>query len=187
MIPIHTVFGGLLVLFALIGSLRGWGKELIVAFSVILALFVEHVLLTFVSPVRALLENVTPSGQFYIRAVMFIILTVFGYAGPTFYKPLGAKMAREHLQDLLLGFFLGLINGFLIVGTLFSFLSASGYGVLPGQPAEAGGIGGIVPPAPDSPSANLVAFLPPEWIAKSDAVLYIAVAASFVFVIVMFI
>jgi hypothetical protein len=186
MIPISTVFGGLLVLFALIGSLRGWAKEIIVAFSVILALFVEHVLMEFVPPVTTLFQNMSLQGRFYTRATLFIIITVFGYASPTIASQLGAKVARERLQDLLLGFFLGLINGFLIVGTLLSFLSATNYGVPAGQP-EAEGIGGIIPPEIDSPSANLIAFLPPQLITKSGAVLYIAVAAAFVFVIVVFI
>ena len=187
MIPIQTIFGGLLILFALIGSLRGWAKEMIVAFSVILALFVEHVLLTFVPPLTALFNNLPPHSRFYTRAALFIIITVFGYASPSVVSQLGAKVARERLQDLLLGFFLGLLNGFLVVGTLLSFLHAVNYGVPPDQPAGVGGIGGIVPPAPDSPSVSLVAFLPPELIAKSDAMLYVAVAAAFVFVIVVFI
>jgi len=175
-----------LVLFALIGSLRGWGKEIIVAFSVILALFVEHVLLTFVPPIRGLLIGMAPQGRFYTRSVLFIIITVFGYASPTIVSQLGAKVARERLQDLLLGFFIGLINGFLIVGTLLSFLSTANYGAPPDQ-AGVPGIGGIVPPVLDSISANMMAFMPPELIAKSGAMLYIAVAAAFVFVIVVFI
>nr|HID13014.1 hypothetical protein [Anaerolineae bacterium] len=214
MIPVHTVFGGLVILFAVIGSLRGWAREIIVVFSVILGLFVEHVMLTFVPPLKGLFDNLSPQGQFYTRAVLFVIITVFGYASPTVVAQLGAKVARERLQDLLLGFFLGLLNGFLIVGTLLSFLNAAHYGVAPdmwyeqqkvdenGQPVldeqgnpvmeivyhpEARGIGGIVPPEPASISANMMAFLPPELIAKSNAVLYIAVAAAFVFVIVVFI
>jgi hypothetical protein len=186
MVPIHTVFGGLLVLFALIGSLRGWAKEMIVAFSVILALFVEHVLLTFVPPLTALFNNLPPQSRFYTRAILFIIITVFGYASPSIVSRLGAKVARERLQDLLLGFFLGLLNGFLVVGTLLSFLNAVSYGAPLDQPGAAG-IGGIVPPTPDSPSSDLMAFLPPELVAKSEAMLYIAVAAAFVFVIVVFI
>jgi uncharacterized membrane protein required for colicin V production len=186
MVPIHTVFGGLLILFALIGSLRGWAKEVIVAFSVILALFVEHVLMTFVSPVGALFANMTPESQFYTRSVLFIIITLFGYASPSIASQLGAKIARERLQDLLLGFFLGLLNGFLVVGTLLSFLNAVGFGVPANQPGAVG-IGGIVPPQPGSTSASLLGFLPPELIRESNAMLYIAVAAAFVFVIVVFI
>jgi hypothetical protein len=48
------------------------------------------------------------------------------------------------------------------------------------------GIGGITPPKPDTTSYNLLAFLPPRIIQQSDAVLYLAVAAAFVFVIVVF-
>jgi hypothetical protein len=99
---------------------------------------------------------------------------------------LGAKVARERLQDLLLGFFIGLLNGFLVVGTLLSFLGAVGFGVPADQP-QAPGIGGIMPPQPESTSGNLMGFLPPELIKQSHAVLYIAVAAAFVFVIVVFI
>lgn len=214
MIPIHTVFGGLLVVFALIGSLRGWAKEVIVAFSVILALFVEHVLLNFVPPIGILFSGLDSQTQFYIRAALFIVLAVFGYASPSIASQLGAKVVRERFQDLLLGFFLGLVNGFLIVGTLLSFLAVAHYGVPPEMLGEremvdendepvldengnplmelvylpgAKGIGGITPPDPNSTSANLLAFMPPELIAKSSAVLYIAVAAAFVFVIVVFI
>ena len=213
MAPIITVFGGLVILFAVIGSLRGWTKEIIVTFSVVLALFVEHVLLAFVPPIKELFDNISPQGQFYTRAMLFIIITMFGYASPTLVSKLGAKVARERLQDLLLGFFIGLLNGFLIVGTLLSFLSVAHYGVPEdmwveqqkmdendepiledGKPVmktvylpEAKGIGGIVPSEPDSPSANLMAFLPPELIKESEAVLYISVAAAFIFVIIVFI
>jgi uncharacterized membrane protein required for colicin V production len=214
MIPIHTIFGSFLILFAVIGSLRGWAKEIIVAFSVFLALFVQHVLLEFIPPVKGIFEAMAPKSQFYTRAALFILITVFGYASPTVALRLGAKVARERLQDLLLGFFIGLLNGFLVVGTLLWFLNAAYYGLSAdmwtkqqvvdeqgqpvvdekGQPVEevvyvpdVKGIGGIEPPKPGSTTANLIAFLPPEIIAKSNAVLYLAVAASFVFVLIVFI
>jgi uncharacterized membrane protein required for colicin V production len=214
MVPIHTVFGSLLILFALIGSLRGWAKEVIVVFSVILALFIEHVLLNFLPPVKALFTNMAPQSQFYTRALLLLIVTVFGYASPTIAARFGARVARERLQDLLLGFFIGLINGFLVVGTLLSFLNAAHYGVpegswytqqrvdAAGQPVVdangrpvldtvyapgAKGIGGITPPELDTTSRNLIAFLPPELVARSNAALYIAVAAAFVFVLIVFI
>jgi hypothetical protein len=213
MIPIYTIFGGLTVMFAVIGSLRGWAKESIVSFSVILALFFEHVLLAF-GPTKGLFNGLSLSGQFGVRAIVFLFITISGYAGPTFAARLQPKIARERLQDVLLGFFLGLINGFLIIGTLLSFLNAARYGVeagfwneVPkvdetGQPIMdeegkqvmetvyrpgAEGIGGIVPPEPDSPTSNLIGFLPPEMVEKSDLMLYFAVAVSFIFVIVVFI
>lgn len=214
MIPIHTVLGLLVLLFAVVGSLRGWAKEIIVAFSVFLALFVEHVLLTFVPPLRDLFYNLPLATQFYVRASLFVIITTFGYASPSIATRLGAKVVRERLQDLLLGFFLGLLNGFLVVGTLLFFLDAAYYGVAEnmryertrldelGQPVldaqgnvvietvydpEAVGIGGIVPPGPTSPAVKLLPFCAPAIAQRSNAVLYLAVAASFVFVIVVFI
>lgn len=185
MIPISTVFASSLVLFGLIGGLRGWAKEMIVAFSVILALFVEHVLVVFVLPLVGVQFNTWPQqGQFYARTTLFILIAIFGYASPTLSSQLGSKVARERLQDILLGIFLGLLNGYLIIGSLFSFLNTAGYGITAENP---GGIGGIVPPTAGSPSAKLIESLPPQLIAGSSAMLYIAVAAAFVFVIVVFI
>jgi uncharacterized membrane protein required for colicin V production len=185
MMPISTVFGGLLILFGLIGSLRGWAKEIIVAFSVILALFVEHVMVTFVLPLVGIQFSEWPNtSQFYTRSILFIIIAVFGYASPTLSSKLGSKVARERLQDILLGFFLGVLNGFLIVGSIFSFLHAANYGITAESP---NGIWGINPPAPETSSAELMKSLPPQLVADSSAMLYVAVAAAFVFVIVVFI
>jgi uncharacterized membrane protein required for colicin V production len=214
MIPIHTVFGTLMILFGLIGGLRGWAKEIIVTCSVIVALFFQHVLLTFVRPLYDLFINLAPNTRFYTRIVVFIIITIFGYASPTVISRIGSKVARERLQDILLGFFIGLLNGFLIVGTVLAFLDMSYFGVPPNQRGveqvvdeggnpvldpggnpvtrivyfpDAKGIGGIVPPEPDTTSANLLAILPPRIVEQSDAVLYLAVALSFVFVLIVFI
>lgn len=215
MIPIHTVFGTMMVLFGLIGGLRGWAKEIIVACSVIVALFFQHVLLLPMLPFKNLFDDLAPTTQFYTRAVVFIIITIFGYASPTVIGRIGGKVARERLQDILLGFFIGLLNGFLIVGTLLAFLDMSYFGVPreqqlwqqvmgeDGQPVrdaqgnlveefvgytpDAEGIGGITPPKPETTSSNLLAILPPRMTEQSDAVLYLAVALSFVFVLIVFI
>ena len=185
MLPISTVFGGSLILFGLIGSLRGWAKEIIVAFSAILALFVEHVLVTVVLPLVGVHFDTWPvSSQFYTRGVLFIVIAIFGYASPTLSSKLGSKVARERLQDLLLGFFLGVLNGFLIIGSIFSFLHTANYGITPENP---NGLWEIQPPVPESQSAELMKSLPPQLIMDSTAVLYVAVAAAFVFVIVVFI
>lgn len=213
MIPILTVFICFLFLFAVIGSLRGWAKEIIVVFSVILALFIEHVFLNLIEPLEALFNSMPRQSQFYTRTALLVIVTIFGYASPSVVAKFGAKVARERLQDVLLGFFLGLINGFLIIGTLLSFLNAVHYGVpeeawveqqrvdaagnpvfdKSGQPVMdivytpgVKGIGGIEPPPLNSPMRGWLPYLPPEVVARSNAVLYVAVAAAFVFVLVVF-
>jgi hypothetical protein len=178
------------------------------------ALFFQHVLLTFVPPLRDLFNNMAPQTQFYTRTIVFIIITIFGYASPSVISRIGGKLARERLQDILLGFFIGLLNGFLIAGTLLAFLDLSYFGVPENQRGEeavvdennnpvfdkdgnqvmkvvyfpdAKGIGGIVPPEPKTTSANLLTILPPRIVQQSDAALYLAVALSFVFVLIVFI
>jgi hypothetical protein len=185
MIPISTVFTGSLIVFGLIGGLRGWAREIIVAFSVVLALFVEHVLVAFVLPLVGISFDTWPqTSQFYSRSILFIIVALFGYASPTLSSQLGSKVVRERLQDFLLGIFLGVLNGFLIMGSLLWFLHAANYGITAESP---NGIWGIVPPVPESASAELIKSLPPQLIEDSAALLYVAVAAAFVFVIVVFI
>lgn len=212
MIPMHTVFFVMVVVFAFIGSLRGWAKELIVAFSVVLALFIEQVLTTMVPPIRDLWGALQPMSQFWIRLSIFSVIVLFGYASPTLSQHLSAKAARERLQDILLGFFLGLLNGLLIVGTLWFYLDEAQYGVPQeqvqmqpmvdeegqpivdeeGQPVmeivyspDAKGIGGVRPPEKDSTAWKMLPYLPPRVIKGPP--LYLSIALSFAFVIIVFI
>lgn len=212
MIPLHTVFLIMVVLFALIGSLRGWAKEIIVAFSVLLAMFIEQVLITLVPPIGDLWNAMQPLSRFYVRLIVFVMIIVFGYASPTLASRLGSKVARERLQDILLGFFIGLLNGLLIVGTVWFYLDEAQYGVErdqwhveqqtdstgeplydeEGNPLEevvyapdAEGVWGILPPQRDTTAWDLIRYLPPKII--TEAYLYLAVGMAFVFVIIVFI
>jgi hypothetical protein len=202
----------MVILFALVGSLRGWSKEIIVAFSVLLALFIEQVLVTLVPPIRDLWGAMAPMSRFYLRLIVFGIIVLFGYASPTLASGIGAKVARERLQDLLLGFFIGLLNGILIVGTIWFYLDEAQYGVDPnhystrqvvdesGAPVydednipvtevvydfDAVGVWGVIPPAENSTAWDMLPYLPPKII--TEAYLYLAVGLAFVFVIVVFI
>ena len=105
MIPIQTVFWGLILLFGIIGALRGWAKELLVTFSVILARFVETVLLRYVPVINTSLQNLAASDAktwFYVRALIFILIVSFGYATTTISAALGARARKEKLQDTLI-------------------------------------------------------------------------------------
>jgi hypothetical protein len=142
--------------------------------------------------------NLDVMSRFWIKTAVFVLLIIFGYASPALAQRIGAKVARERLQDILLGFFIGLLNGLLIVGTMWFYLDEAYYGVppaqvtdpaeegqLPGYPEDAQGIGGIRPPEEDSPAANLRPYLPPTLISKTY--LYVAVALSFIFVLIVFV
>ena len=65
--------------------------------------------------------------QFWMRVVILIMLAFFGYQTPKLPKISEAKFARERLSDTLLGLFLGVLNGYLIVGTLWYFLAQANY------------------------------------------------------------
>ncbi len=205
MVPLQTVFVILLGIFALIGSLRGWAKEIIVASSVLLALFIEQVLTVMVPPIRDLWAAMPVMSRFWIRIIVFAVIVLFGYASPSLAARFGAKVARERLQDIMLGFFLGFLNGLLIVGAIWFYLDEGYYGVPEDQrtvrqevledgqttvtiveyAGDAAGIGGIRPPQPGTAAANLLPYLPPRIIKGPP--LFLAVGVAFVFVIIVFI
>jgi uncharacterized membrane protein required for colicin V production len=176
MIPIQTVFFGLVLLFGIIGGLRGWAKELLVCFSVILARFIEMVLVEYVPVINDSLQALEvndPKTWFYVRAMLFIVIVSFGYATTIISSMLGSRARKEKLQDTLLGFFLGAINGFLIVGMLWGFIDQKGY--------ELWGI-----TAPTMPQAlGIIPYLPLGWL--EGPTLLVAVAIAFAFVLIVFI
>jgi hypothetical protein len=188
MIPLNTVFWGLVFLFGMIGALRGWAKEILVSSSVFLSMFIQQVFGQYIlgptNPYLPMLLDASAevagpekysTTQFYVCTGLLLLLTFFGYAGPTLVGRVGSKVARERLQDALLGFFLGLLNGFLIMGMLWFYLHKSGYA-----------IGGITPPPENTPAWTIAqSYLVPIWL--TIPVLYVAIALAFVFIIIVFI
>ncbi len=178
MIPIETAFFGLLLFFALVGALRGWAKELLVTFSVILARFIELVMLNYVPVLSQSLQTLQmsdPKTWLYVRMLLFVTIVVFGYATTMISAALGQRARKEKLQDSLLGFFLGFINGFLIVGMIWGFLDTYGYNIW-----------GITPPAPDNVVAlGIIKWLPLHWLVGPT--LFVSVALAFAFVLIVFI
>ncbi len=172
MIPLNVVFWILVLVFAMVGALRGWSKEILVSFSVILALFLRLVFSTYVPFFRDLL-NRPPVEQFYIYTVLVVVMAIIGYTGPVTSARLAKAAAREKLQDFLLSSVVGAINGYLIVGTIWYFLHVAGYGIW-----------GITPPPPGSAAMSLANSLPPALL--NPPLLLTIVALSFVYVLVKF-
>lgn len=160
------------VVFGIIGAMRGWAKEFLVTFSVILALFLLEVLGRYFPPVREFFAQPNGSSEFWARTIILLVLVFFGYQTPNIARMASPRFARERLADSLLGFFLGGINGYLIVGTLWWFLIDSGYPF----PKV------ITPP---TPTPDIIAFLPPELLGIPN--IYFAIAIAFLFVLVVFI
>lgn len=177
MISLTVVFYMYLLLFAVIGSMRGWAKEILVTFAVILSLFIVTVLETYVGVVKRIAEA---GGQplFWMEVTTVILLVFFGYQTPNIRAIAGARFARERLQDVLLGFMIGGFNGYLTVGSIWWSLNKAGY---PFPIIQA--------PQPGDPyyeaAVRLINILPPEWL--TIPWIYFAVGVAFLFVIVVFI
>jgi len=173
-----VVFCGVFVaLFTVIGAMRGWAKELLVTSAVVLGLFLNAILETYIEPYRTAMLLQPPGPQFVVRAVLLILLAFFGYQTPNL-RSLQPKMARERVEEILLGLVLGALNGYLLVGSIWSYLHTSGY------PTDL-----IIRPPEGSDLAlqieQLVKFLPPTVLPIPQV--YFAVGIVFVFIIVVFV
>jgi uncharacterized membrane protein required for colicin V production len=173
MMSLSFAFVIFLLLFALIGAMRGWAKELLVTFSVVLCMFLlEVVNRYFPAPVRGFFDQPNTSTEFWVRAFLLVSLAFFGYQTPNIPKLSGGKFARDKFADSLLGFFIGMVNGFFIVGSLWFYLADSGY------PFK------NVITRPD-PTPAIMAMLAPVWL-KTPTIFFV-MALAFLFVLIVFI
>jgi len=176
MIGLGVLFWMLVALFAIMGFLRGWAKELMVTVAAVLALFIISVLEGFIPFIRDVLVPAKTQPIFWMRIGILGALVFFGYQTPNIQKlATNNRFAREKLQDILLGTLLGAINGYLLWGTIWYYLIDIGY-----FPPV------ITPPADGSTAAQALAqiqpFLPPVLLGRP--VIYFAAALVFAFVIV---
>lgn len=176
MVSLMFLFWMYVILFAIIGAMRGWAKELLVTFAVILGLFIIGVMEKFIPFLN---QSVTGVARFWFRFILMGALVFFGYQGPNISKLASSgRFVRERLQDVLLGIFLGAINGFLIFGILWFYMHEARY------PFPF-----IKPPDPNDPmgkaALSMIAYLPPSWLGVP--IVYFAIALAFAFVLVVFI
>lgn len=129
MVTIQTMFWVLVAFFAIIGAMRGWAKETVAAAGIVLALFAINLLAPTLEGFFP--ETATPGQRFGVKTAIFLMIVFFSYQGPTLAAAAtGGKLAakaRAKLQDTLLGIVVGLLNGYLIVGTIWFFLQEQGY------------------------------------------------------------
>jgi hypothetical protein len=176
MMSISVVFWMLVILFGIVGGFRGWAKEILVMFSMVLALFLIHVLKSYVPGVEPALATMDGGTRFVLLSTLVFMLSFFGYQSPNI--PIADDrfrnaFARQRLQDWLLGTIIGMLNGYLIVGSLWYFMFEANYPwpeliSAPADPAVAG----------------LIPYLPPKVL--GPPYIFFAIGAAFVFVIVVF-
>src|SRR5574341_615732 len=164
------------ILFPIVGGMRGWAKELLVAFSVILALALNHVLRRYIPIAAALSES--DVSLFWVRTLILLVLVFFGYQTVISIPRFASKAARERLQDSLFGVILGAFNGYLIAGTILYYLHVANY------PFEK------IMSKPQDPALlqtinQMMLYMPPQLLGEPG--IYFAVILAFIFVIVVYI
>jgi hypothetical protein len=159
MISIIYVFWMYVILFAIIGMLRGWAKELLVGFAVVVAVALNFLLHTYAPMVKSLPEN--DGTLFWVRTI--IVARLQG----------GAR--RERLQDSLFGLFLGAINGYLVTGTFWYYWAAAGN---PGGFYQASG-------TIDKTVQLMLTYMPPHLLGSPG--IYFAVIIVLIFILVVYV
>ena len=176
MMSIVYVFWMYVLLFGVIGWMRGWAKELLVGFSVILALALNHVIRRYV-PLASNLQETDPS-LFWVRTIILLVLVYFGYQTVISIQHLAARARSERLQDTLFGAFLGGLNGYLISGSILYYIHIAGYPFpeVISRPADQVLMERV---------NQMMLYMPPQMLGEPG--IYFAIILAFVFVLVVYI
>lgn len=125
MIELHVLVWVLAAFFAYMGSQRGWTKELISMAGIVLGLFAMY---QFDGLIRVtLLGQLPPDQRFYLQSLLFLIVVFFAYqsralVGHEATRARTGTDGRDPLQSRVLGGIAGLVNGYLVGGTIWYFL-----------------------------------------------------------------
>ena len=176
MMSIDVLFWMYVILFAIVGGMRGWAKELLVSFSVVLALGLNHIIRRYIPIAQALPE--TDASLFWMRTIILLTLVYFGYQTVVSIPHLASRAARERLQDTLFGVILGAVNGYLVAGTILFYMHVADYPFpeIISKPAD---------PALLQTVNNMMLYMPPQLLGEPG--IYFAIILAFVFVLVVYI
>jgi uncharacterized membrane protein required for colicin V production len=176
MMSIVYVFWMYVILFSVIGAMRGWAKELLVSFSVILSLALIHLLRRYVPLARDLAD--TDPTLFWVQTIILLVLVYFGYQTVVSIPRLSSRAARERLEDTLFGAILGGVNGYLIAGSLLYFVNIADYPFekIISKPTD---------PAILQSINTMMQYMPPQLLGEPG--IYFAIIIAFIFVLVVYI
>src|SRR5262245_59200756 len=176
MMSIIYVFWMYVFLFAIIGWMRGWAKELLVSFSVILSLALNHVIRRYI-PLASNLAD-TDVSLFWVRTIILLVLVYFGYQTVISIPHLAAKGRTERLQDTMFGAFLGGLNGYLVAGSILYYINVANYPFqeVISRPTDADMLNRV---------NQMMLYMPPQLLGEPG--IYFAIILAFVFVLVVYI
>jgi hypothetical protein len=176
MISLVVVFIMFIILFAIIGVTRGRTREFLVSLSAIVAIFINVILETYVIGYKEALTKNGLEGLFWVRGAIMVVVVFLGYLSPNLpFLISGQNQAMTpRLKNGFLGLVFGAINGYLIIGSLWSYLADANYPF-------------AIISAPDSltslgkTAVELTQWLPPHFFIPP--MLYFALAFGFVLIL----
>jgi len=122
MISLSVLFYVLIALFVLIGAMRGFGKEIVVCASSILALF------TIEGVFPRIFGDTGGSKRFWINTIVVVVCAFAGYQTPNLRRfAENIRFQRGPFRDMLAGGLMGAINGYMIVSSLWFYLAEANY------------------------------------------------------------
>jgi uncharacterized membrane protein required for colicin V production len=176
MVQLSTLLFTAIIVFAIVGTMRGWTKEIVSTAGIILALFAtwqfDGIIL------QPLTRGASPDQIFFLYAGILVLVALFAYQTPAAIDLIRAREEasrnrRAGCQERLLGLIIGGVNGYLLFGSLWYYLDRTGYPFAPF----------VFAPAPGSQSAGLVETLPLVFLVQGQ-LLTVLVIVLFLFVIV---
>ena len=130
MISMITIFWIFVGFFAIIGALRGWSQEIVAGAGQVLSLFaIKQFGFYLIRVFQMIPDQASPTdinaiyrNQFWTLALIHLMITFWSYQGPVTSRVSNRIGTRSGTQDKLLGAVLRGLNGYLLVGTIYSFL-----------------------------------------------------------------
>ena len=137
MVSLNILFTIFLVLFGIIGAVRGLRKELVVIVSGILALFIIQEVLP------RLLGDLSGTKVLFLDLIVLFVCGFLGYQTPAFRRfAESGRFNRDTPMEMILGAVFGALNGYWLVGSAWYFIDKAGYPfswiVAPDAATEAG-------------------------------------------------
>lgn len=175
MISLQWMFYLMVIFFALVGSIRGWQREVLALTGLIASIAALNqfgfVIVTNIANLTGAADDLMLQQRFFqVQAIFHCTIAFFSYqvvarlADTVSGGKLGER-AREGFQRRFIGSIVGAFNGYLLVGGLWSFLefrlSANGYVPLGvGEPYPFSEQIIIRPELTESVSTTVVQYLP---------------------------
>ncbi len=122
MISLNVLFTIFVLLFGVIGAVRGLRKELVVVVSGILALFtIQEVL-------PRLLGDLSGTKALLLELIVLFVCGFLGYQTPAFRRfSESGRFNRDTPIEIILGAVFGALNGYWLVGSAWYFIDRAGY------------------------------------------------------------